>query len=89
MIYYRIRNKENPELYLSGTPTYHNWDKVGRVFITIGKLRSFLTNVLSNEYRRRDIGKWEIVEMKMIDVDTKELHQIIKPEKLMKLLKEI
>jgi hypothetical protein len=38
--------------------------------------------------RRRDIGKWEIVELEMHIKDVKEIFNIIKPEKMMQLIKD-
>jgi|LauGreDrversion4_2_1035121.scaffolds.fasta_scaffold919376_2 hypothetical protein len=88
-ICYKIRSKTDPELFLSGTPSYHAFDKTGRVFITIGKLRTFLTNVLSNEYRRKDINNWEIVEIEMRVKEVKGLLDVIKPEKMMQYIKNM
>jgi hypothetical protein len=86
---YYIRRKSNQEQYLVGTPSFHTWNiGNGRLFNTIGKLRSFITNVLRNEYRRKFIGDWEIVEVEVVQKDVKELNEIIKPEKIMELLKE-
>lgn len=83
MIVYKIRNKNNPELFLSGTPTYHNWDKTGRMFQTIGKLRTFLTNSLKCN---KNIGEWDIVEYELNELSAKGVHEMIKPEQLIKML---
>ena len=88
-ICYKIRSKSNPELFLSGTPSYHNFDKTGRVFITLGKLRTFLTSVLGNEYRRTKINDWEIVEIEMRIKEVKGLIDVIKPEKMMQYIKNM
>jgi hypothetical protein len=84
MIVYKIRNKNNSELFLTGTPTYHSWDKTGRMFQTIGKLRTFLTNSLKGE---RNVGNWDIVEYELTEVSAKGVHEMIKPEQLIKMLK--
>ena len=83
MIVYKIRNKNNPEKFLTGTPTYNSWDKTGRMFQTIGKLRTFLTNALKGN---RNIGEWYIVEYELAEVSVKGVHEMIKPEQLIKLL---
>lgn len=75
-------------MYIKGTPYYLSYDKSGRIFQNIGALRTFLTNILNIEYRRKNLGDWEIVEFEIMVKDVKDIHQIIKPEKLMKLLKE-
>lgn len=83
MIVYKIRNKSNSELFLTGTPTYHRWEKTGRMFQTIGKLRTFLTNALKGN---GNIGEWYIVEYELAEVSVKGVHEMIKPEQLIKLL---
>lgn len=86
MIVYKIRNRNKPELFLKGTPTYNSWDKDGRIFQTLGKLRTFLTNVLNNEHRARNIGTWEVVELELVEKSVKEVHEMIKPQQLIKML---
>lgn len=83
MIVYKIRNRSNPDKFLTGTPTYHSWDKTGRTFQTIGKLRTFLTNSLKGN---RNIGDWDIVEYELAEVSVKGVHEMIKPEQLIKIL---
>lgn len=75
-------------MFLKGTPVYHSYDKKGRIFTSLGNLRSFLTSVMNNEYRRSDISDWQIVELEMRVRDTKELHEVIRPEKIVALLKQ-
>lgn len=86
--YYKIRKKEQPDQYLKGTPVYHSYDKSGRIFATLGSLRTFLTGVMNNEYRSSQIGDWEVVELEMTFRDVKQIHEVVKPEKLIKLLKQ-
>ena len=86
MIYYKIRKKDT-DLYLKGTPTYHSYAKEGRVFQKIGSLRTFLSNVLSNQFRSRNISDWEIVEFELTEHAVKGVHEMVKPETLIKLLK--
>lgn len=86
MIVYKIRNKNNPEKFLTGTPTYTNWDKTGRMFQTIGKLRTFLTNTLKVQKPGKNIGDWEIVEYELTVKSVNDVHEIIKPEQLVKML---
>ena len=83
MIVYKIRNRNNPDKFLTGTPTYHRWEKTGRMFQTLGKLRTFLTNALKGN---RNIGEWDIVEYELAEVSVKGVHEMIKPEQLIKLL---
>lgn len=90
MIYYKIRKKDDPELYVKGTPYYHSYDKTGRIFQKIGQLRAFLTGVMNSD-SRKDIGRnrvaeWEVVELEMIVKDVKGVHEVITAKKLKELL---
>jgi glutaredoxin-related protein len=95
-VMYKIRRKDNPELFLKGTPTYLSYDKSGRIFQTLGKLRTFLTNVMSadsSEHRRfksniNRVADWEVVEIEMVVTEVKQIHEVISPKKLMELLKK-
>jgi hypothetical protein len=84
VIVYKIRNKNNPGQFLKGTPTYHSWCKDGRIFPTLGKLRSFLTNSLKHD--RVNVGIWEVVEIELVELSAKGVHEMIKPEQLIKIL---
>lgn len=83
MIIYKIRHKDKQDKFLSGTPTYHSWHKDGRVFPTLGKLRTFLTN--SIKYNRLS-SDWEVVEFELTELSIKGVHEMIKPEQLIKVL---
>ena len=83
MIVYKIRNKNYPDKFLTGTPTYNSWDKTGRMYQTIGKLRTFLTN---SQKCSKNIGERDIVEYELAEVSVKGVHEMIKPEQLLKIL---
>ena len=88
MTMYYIRSKSNPGEMLRGTPSYHRFVKSdGRLFPSIGKLRAFISAVLKNEYRRKGIPDWEVIEAELITKDVKQVHEIIKADKLIELLK--
>lgn len=84
---YKIQNKDRPDLFVKGTPMYHSYDTSGRIFQSLGNLRSFLSSVMGNEYRRKELNNWQIVEIEMIVSNTLELHDVVKPEKIVQLLK--
>jgi hypothetical protein len=86
MIYYKIRSKDNPAMFVSGTPTYNHYDNMGRVFQKIGKLRTFLTGVMSNQHQSHKISDWEIVEIEMVVKEVKGVHEVITQKKLIELL---
>ena len=86
MAFYKLQHKET-NLYVKGTPVYHSYDKNGRIFTSLGALRTFLTNIMNNEYRRDKLLEWRVIELEMRVTDVKEIMEVIKPEKTMALLK--
>ncbi len=86
MIYYKIRCKSDPNKFVSGTPTYHSYDVIGRFFPTIGKLRTFLTLVMNYDDTSSEISEWEIVELEMVIKEVKGVHEVITQKKLIELL---
>jgi len=90
MIYYKIRKKDDPEMYVSGTPYYQSYDKTGRIFQKIGQLRTFLTGVMNSDSRgdnkRNRVADWEVVELEMIVKDVKAVHEVITAKKLKELI---
>lgn len=94
MIYYKIRYKDNPELYIKGTPAYQSSDKTGRIFQTLGQLRTFLTSVMNNDTwntkyggtPRNRVAEWEVVELEMVVKEVKAVHEVITAKKLKELI---
>lgn len=90
MIYYKIRRKDDPEMYVSGTPYYQSYDKTGRIFQKIGQLRTFLTGVMnsdsSGDIKRNRVADWEVVELEMIVKEVKAVHEVITAKKLKELI---
>jgi hypothetical protein len=86
MIYYKIRSKDNPERYVTGTPTYNSYAESGRIFQKIGQLRTFLTLVMNDKYRFHKISEWEVVEIEMVIKEVKGVHEVITQKKLIELL---
>jgi len=91
--YYKIRNKNDPELYVKGTPAYQTYDKSGRTFQSIGALRTFITGVMNtdesytkNGVRKNRIAEWEIVELEVTEKSVKGVHEIITAKKLKELI---
>jgi hypothetical protein len=92
--YYKIRYKDDPEKYIKGTPAYQSYDKIGRIFQTLGQLRSFLTGVMTQDsfYARRDetprnrVAEWEVVELEMTVKEVKGVHEVITAKKLKELI---
>jgi hypothetical protein len=90
MIYYKIRKKDDPDLFVTGTPYYQSYDKTGRIFQKIGALRTFLTSVMNNDShsdgKRNRVAEWEVVELEMIVKDVRGVHEVITAKKLKELL---
>ena len=85
MIYYKIRSKTNPDLFRKADGT---WNKSGKVYDTLGKLRSTITlnmNSLSS-YTREKVSDWEIVEYEVRVKEVKHLADVIDPKKIFELL---
>ena len=87
MIYYKIRNKKNPELFRKADGS---WNKSGKVYDTLGKLRATITMNMNSysEYTREKVQDWEIVEFEVSVKEVKQLHEIIDPKRLIDLLKQ-
>ena len=86
---YKIRKRDNPELFVKGTPYYQSYDTKGRIFQSLGQLRTFLTNVMSADDRsdsRGRISEWEVVELEMVVKEVKGIHEVITAKTLKKLL---
>ncbi len=95
MIYYKIRYKDDPEKYLKGTPSYLSYDKTGRIFQSLGQLRTFLTSVMNADDRnnrygdgdhRNRVAEWEVVELDMVVKEVKGVHEVITAKKLKELI---
>ena len=92
--YYKIRYKDNPEMYIKGTPAYQSCDKTGRIFQSLGQLRTFLTGVMNTDsyYAKQDerprnrVADWEIVELEVIEKDVKGVHEVITAKRLKELI---
>jgi hypothetical protein len=97
MIYYKIRKKDDPEMYVKGTPAYLSYDKTGRIFQTLGNLRSFLTSVMNTDGRNNRYGdksdghhnriaEWEVVELEMVINEVKGVHEVLTSKKIKEML---
>ena len=86
MIYYKIRSKKNPELFHKGG-VYNQWSKTGKVWPTLGQLRSMITMNMS-EYNSTDMSDWEIVEYEVSEKSVKEVYEVISQKRLVELIKK-
>ena len=91
MIFYKIRSKSTGKFRMKGGEPH--WNKTGKTFETLGRLRQMISNCMSYNDRsytgqKNDFSDWEIIEYEVIEKDVKGVHEIIKPEKIMELLKK-
>lgn len=92
--FYKIRHKRTG-LYSKGG-TYVNadgnnsfWTKNGKTWDSIGKLRAHITSHLGDEYSPgTNMSDWEVHEYNCAPTSVKDIHEIVKPEKLIQLLKQ-
>jgi hypothetical protein len=86
-MYYKIRNKHDPELFRLSDG---RWNKSGKVYDTLGKLRATITMHMNShsDHSRAQIHNWEIVEFEVRVKEVKQLHDIVDPKKVWELLKK-
>ena len=84
-IQYKIRHKTS-KLYSKGN-LYNGWNAKGKTWTSISQLRSYLTRCMNDDYMRSKFGDWEIVEFHVQQVAVRGLIDVVKPEKIMELLK--
>lgn len=87
MIFYKIRKKDT-NLYVKGTPAYHDYNKSGRVFQTLGMLRMFVHAVIQHKQwnHNESPSDWEIVELETVERSTKTVYEIVSEKKLIEML---
>ena len=96
LTYYKLRKKDDPSLFVKGTPMYQSYDSKGRVFQSLGAIRTFITSVMSsdgsyNKYtsgsgNKNRVADWEVVEYEIVEREVKGIHEIITAKKLKELL---
>ena len=81
MVLFKVMNIET-EMFNKGG-VYTRWSKQGKVWTSLGSLRSFITLTMKGA---QDINKWRIIEYQVNVASVKELSEVIKPEKMIELL---
>ena len=98
-IYYKIRHKVTGNF--SKGSSYSNaegnnsfWNKSGKTWDTLGKLRAHITQHLPKYPGKSygspgtDMSDWQVIEYKVIESDVKGIHEVIDPKKLVQLLSQ-
>ena len=85
MKFYKIRKRSNPSLYrLAGSRP--SWNKTGKTWDAIGKLRAMITNTINSNYYDEDLSDWEIVEYEVTEASAKPVHEVMSQKNLLTLL---
>ena len=84
MRYYKIASRSRPELFRKGG-IYPSWNKTGKTWDTLGKLRAMITMVMNGG--RENIDDWQIIEYRVEVESVKSVSDVITQEKLVDLLK--
>jgi hypothetical protein len=85
MKFYKIRKHSNPNLYrLAGSRP--SWNKTGKTWDAIGKLRAMITNTINSNYYDEDLSDWEIVEYEVTEASAKPVHEVMSQKNLLTLL---
>jgi hypothetical protein len=81
--FYKIRDSRTGLFSTGGS--WPSWRKNGKVWTRLGTLRAHLTMMLRCE---RSMDGWEVVEIETIIKNPRPIHDIIKPDRLMEILKK-
>ena len=91
--FFKIRHKKTGSyskggVYANADGNNSFWvEKGGKTWDTLGKLRAHITSHISKYSGTTDMSEWEVIEYKCVPTDYKMVHQIVKPEKLIEMLK--
>jgi hypothetical protein len=86
LVHYKIRSRTHQELHSKGN-LYNSWSSKGKTWTSIGQLRSYITRCMNDEYMRKFLSEFRVVEFEVREVAVKELYDVVNPEKIMELLK--
>ena len=83
---YKIESRRRPGYFrTAGVFSYTRWNKTGKVWDTLGKLRALITTII-NGGNADQFEDWEIVEYEMQEVARYRVDEIVRPEVLTKIL---
>lgn len=81
MKYYKLRSRTNPEMFRKADGSFN---KTGKVYDTLGKLRSFLTTHI--RYQKGLPADLEVVEYEVTEVSVKRLDEVITKDRFLELI---
>ena len=88
---YKILHRKTG-LYSRGGTSVHGdgrfgWSKNGKIWDTIGKLRSHITSHLPNSYRKgTNMSDWQVVTYDLAVNSVNEIHEVVSSEKIIQVL---
>lgn len=90
--FYKIRHKKTGMYskggtYVNAEGTNSFWNKSGKTWDTLGKLRTHITSHMNRYYGATDMSDWEVIEFKSVPTSVKAIHEVVDPKKLVELLK--
>ena len=83
---YKIRHAETKLFRTAGV--YTRWDRVGKTWDTLGKLRTMITVALNTNFSDTDFGNWQVVEYEVVEHAVSAVHEVVTANKLMEMLKK-
>lgn len=90
--FFKIRHKKTGRFskggaYVDADGVNMYWtERGGKTWDTIGKLRAHITSHMDRHFGATDMSNWEVIEYKCVPTSVKAIHEIVRPEKLIKLL---
>jgi hypothetical protein len=85
-MYYKIRDK-NTGLYSNGG-IYSSWGKHGKLWTSLGTLRSHLTTRLNGRIIHEAVENWEVIEYEVKECNIQNINDVMNPQKLIEILKK-
>lgn len=91
--FFKIRHKKTGMYskggaYVNAEGTNSFWNKNGKTWDTLGKLRAHITSHMNRYYGATDMSDWEVIEFKCVPTSIKPIHEVVDPKKLVELLKQ-
>lgn len=84
--YYKIKNKKTG-LYKTGG-SWNKWSRDGKLWTALGQIRAHLTMNLNGRIIHDALENWEVIEYEVREIDYKNINDVIKPEKIIEILKK-
>lgn len=81
LVYYKIQNRLRPDLFLAANGS---WNKAGKVYDTLGKLRSKITQTMN--WRASELANWRVVEYEVQVRAVRDVHEVMTGQRLIELL---